>query len=334
MEIRLSTSGFNDAARCLKRYEYRWVDRLVLKPKDVRAAMRRGTWIHRALQLADEGQPWQGQILNMARWAIDNEVDPEQVETLVTETTELVTDYLAYWAGHTDPPGPYTSEATEYQVCWEPKPGIVLSSTIDCLKRDRNGRLWIWERKSTERIPDSDWRGVDPQTMLQYIEARANGLDVVGIMFDYIVTEPGAKLRVTQKGVLYKGDEERSTRLRHWQPVEAELRAKGAPEAYIRDMASRVVNDAAWFQRYPVFRPDENARETLADVAAVLRAINDARAKQRYARSISILDCRMFCPYGKLCMHEYMLGRKSEAYREEYTTALTDEVYSEGRAAW
>ena len=334
MEISLSTTGFNDAARCLKRYEYRWVDRLVLKPKDVRPAMRRGTWIHRALQLADEDQPWRDELDRMWAWAIENEVDPEAASLLRVEVGELVDDYLAYWAGHEDPPGPFETVETEYTVQWSPKPGICLTSKIDCIKRDRNGRLWIWERKSTERIPDSDWRGVDPQTMLQYIEARANGLDVVGVMFDYVVTEPGAKLRVTKEGRLYKGDEERSTRMRHWQPVEGELRLKGASEAYIAEMRSRVVSEAQWFQRYPVFRPDEQATLVLKDVAAVLRSINDARAKDYYPRALSILDCRMFCPYGKLCMHEMMLGRKSEAYREEYTTALSDEVYSEGRTAW
>src|SRR5215471_7793476 len=103
MEISLSTTGFNDAARCLKRYEYRWIDRLVLKPKDVRPAMRRGTWIHRALQLADEGQPWRTELDRMWAWAIENEVDPEAASLLRVETGELVDDYLAYWAGHEDP---------------------------------------------------------------------------------------------------------------------------------------------------------------------------------------------------------------------------------------
>lgn len=334
MEISLSTTGFNDAARCLKRYEYRWVDRLVLKPKDVRPAMRRGTWIHRCLQLVDEGQDWRGELANMAGWAIDNYVEPEQVRELVVEVGDLVADYIAYWAGHEEPPGPYETVETEYTVKWCPKPGIELTSKIDCIKRDRNGRLWIWERKTTSQIPDSDWRGVDPQTMLQYIEARANGLDVAGIMFDYVVTEPGAKLRVTQKGQLYKGDEDRATRLRQWIPVEDELRQRGASEEYIAEMRVRTVSEGQFFQRYPVFRPDENARQTLADVAAVLRSINDAQAKAHYPRSIAVTDCRLFCSYGKLCMHEYALGRKSEVYREEYTTAATDEVYSEGRSAW
>src|SRR5262249_37247128 len=108
----------------------------VLKPKDARPAMRRGTWIHRALQLADEGQPWRDELDRMWAWAIENEVDPEAASLLRVEVGELVDDYLAYWAGHEDPPGPFETVETEYTVQWSPKPGICLTSKIDCIKRD------------------------------------------------------------------------------------------------------------------------------------------------------------------------------------------------------
>lgn len=334
MDISLSTTAFSDAARCLKRYEYRWVEGLVLKPRDIRPAMRRGVWIHRCLQIADEGGIWPLELQRMAEWAIGHEVDQATVETLVQETHDLVTDYLAYWQGHEENPGPWTTEGTEVKVEWEPRPGTLLTSTIDCLKRDRNGKLWIWERKTTQDIPDSDWRNVDPQTMLQYIEARNAGLDVSGIVFDYISTRPAAKLRVTKAGGLYAGDEERATRGRQWAPVEQELRAKGAAESYINEMRSRVVSEGQWFQRYYTLRPDDNARLTLYDVATVLKHVGHAREKGYYARSINLLDCRMFCPYGKLCFREYQMGRPSPALREEYVTARTDDLYSEGRSDW
>ena len=334
MDIALSTTGFADAARCLKRYEYRWVEGLVLKPRDVRPAMRRGIWIHRALQLADQGEIWQLELQRMAQWAVEHDVPAEESQALFDECFELVSDYLAYWQGHEESPGPWTTEGTEVSVSWEPRPGTVLTSTIDCLKRDKQGRLWIWERKTTSEIPDSDWRCVDPQTMLQYIEARNSGLDVSGIVFDYILTRPAPKLRVTKLGGLYSGDEKRSTRMRQWSPVEQELRKKGAAESYINQVRSQVVSDGEWFQRYYTLRPDDNARITLHDVATILKHLQHARDKQYYARSINLLDCRMFCPYGKLCFREYQLGRTSMALREEYTTERTDDLYSEGRSDW
>jgi hypothetical protein len=267
------------------------------------------------LQLLDEGELWQNELSRMGAWALEQGVEEPDVLSMMRECYELTLDYAAYLKGHEEEPGPWRTDATEVRVEWEPQPGTLLTSTIDCLKRDKQGRLWIWERKTTQDIPDSDWRTVDPQTMLQFIEARARGLEIVGIVFDYIVTRPGPTLRVTKGGALYKGDEERSTRARYWSPVEQELRAKGAAESYIDEMRSRVVSDGAWFQRYVTLRPDDNARQTLHDVASILRYINRARQTGYYPRSINLLDCRLFCPYGKLCMREYQLGHKSAAYR-------------------
>ena len=78
-------------------------------------------------------------------------------------------------------------------------------------------------------------------------------------------------------------------------------------------------------------RPDDNARQTLTDVAQTIRHILSAQEKGHYTRSINLLDCRLFCPYGKLCFREYQLGKKSEAYREEYMTPNSDDMFAMGR---
>jgi|SRR5262245_9986974 len=335
--LSLGTTAFNDAARCLKRYEYRWVLGLVPPQRDVRPTLRRGVWLHRALQLLDLQEPWEPELDRMATWGLDNNVDPEQIEQMTVEVRDLVEDYWAYWLGHERDlgvPGPWTTVETEFKACWSPRPELDLTSTVDILKRDGKGRLWIWERKTTQDIPDSNWRTVDPQTMLQFIELRKQGQDVAGIIFDYICTRPGAQLRVTQAGRLYKGDEERRTRARYFKATEAELRKKGAPEEYIEGIRQRTVSDGEWFQRYPTLRPDANAELTLKDVAATIRSIVDADKRGYYPRSINLLDCRLFCPYGKLCMAEYQLGHDSPGLREEYMVEQTEEIYAMGRSDW
>lgn len=332
--LSLSTSAFNDAARCLKKYEYRWVEGLVPLPRDVRPVMRRGIWIHRCLQLADRNEDWLTELNVMSDWALRHDVEQEQVETLQRETHDLVTDYLAYWLGRDDPLGPWEMVGSEEHIRWQATPKLALTSSVDVLKRDKHGRVWIWERKTTQEIPDSDWRTVDPQTMLQYIECRKTGVEVAGIIFDYIGTRPGASLRVKNDGHLYAGDESKSTRARHFKATEAEMRAKGADEDYIEFIRQRVVSDGDWFQRYPTMRPDENAEVTLKDVAGVVRGILESDHRGHYPRSINLLDCRLFCPYGKLCMREYQLGRKSPALREEYTVVQTDDLYGAGRGDW
>ena len=331
--LALGTSAFSDAARCLKRYEYRWVDLLVPKPRDVRPVIRRGIWIHRCLQLADQGKPWDTELEDMADWAIDQGVDPESAMETRREVRELVEDYHAYWSGHEEAPGPWTLAGTEVPVSWHPKPNLHLTATIDVLKLDKAGRLWIWERKSTQEIPDSDWRSVDPQTMLQFVLARQMGMDIAGIVFDYICTRPGRVPRVTQRGQLYQSDENMQTRARQFAVAEAEMRKHGQGDTYIDLFRSRIVSDAAWFQRYVTFRPDDNAVATLKDLAQITRYLKSAYESGYFPRSVNVLDCRLFCPYGKLCMAEYRLGHQSEAYRDEYMTLATQEQWDQGRSA-
>jgi PD-(D/E)XK nuclease superfamily len=330
LEISLSTSAFNDAARCLKRYEYRWVEGLVPPPKDVRPVLRRGVWVHRALELIDQGLPWTEELDRLEQWALYHEVDANQVMAMRQEVDELVQDYVRFWDSHDDELGPWKTTDTEVHLTWEPRAGITLSATIDKLATDKRGRTWIWERKTTQDIPDSDWRTVDPQTMLQYMIARENGIPVSGVLFDYVLTRPSPSLRVKKNGELYAGDDEKAVRVRHI-PVE-EMYAKGASAEYVAYVLTRCAADAQWFQRYPTFRPDDNVSLTIKDVVEMIRRIWEAETRGYYARSINLLDCRLFCPYGRLCMREYQLGRPSPALREEYTIKDSPEVYAMGRS--
>jgi len=283
------------------------------------------------LQLADEGKDWLVELGRLWQWAVEQGIPSDDADGMYTEVRELCEDYLAYWQGHEEAPGPWKYMASEIPMVWEPRPGTKLTATIDLLKVDAADRMWIWERKSTQDIPDSDWRTVDPQTMLQFMIARANGMPVVGIVFDYICTRPGRVPRITQAGRLHKSDEQMTTRSRAFAVAEREMRKSSQPEEYINEWRTRLVADAQWFQRYATLRPDDNAILTLKDVAQILRHIGAARDKDYYARSVNVLDCRLFCPYGKLCMAEYHLGHKSEALREEFVTASTEDNWMMGR---
>lgn len=277
------------------------------------------------------GDPWEPELELMWAWAIEQGIDAEEASTMSAEVRHLVEDYLAYWAGHEEAPGPWTTENTEVKVEWEVRPGTTLTATIDRLAKDRDGKLWVFERKSTQDIPDSDWRTVDPQTMLQFMLARHMGLEVSGIVFDYICTRPGRVPRITQQGRLYQSDENMATRGRYFAEAENLMRKLHQPEEYINGWRARLVSDGQWFQRYVTMRPDDNGMLTLKDVAQTLRHIAAAQSADYYPRSINLLDCRLFCPYGKLCMAEYQLGHESQARREEYLTLSNEDNWMMGR---
>lgn len=345
--LELSTTAYNDAALCLKRYDYRWNAKLVLKPSEVKSTMRRGTWIHRCLELIDNGRPWVPELQRMSTWALDHEVPEEKVSQLVREVADIVTDYTSWWRGHEEDPGPYTTWRTEVPLDWAPAPNRKIKATLDRVAIDKKGRYWIWERKSTGEIPDQTWRAVDPQTLFQYVVAREQGLPIVGIVFDYVLTEPGPAMRVKKDGRFYAGLEDKNVTSRAFASAEKEVRAnwqaadkKGVPidqwsgpDEYLNSMRMRMVNDGRWFQRYTVYRPEDSVMETMRDVAATMRDLLEARRTGHYRRSFNILTCRLFCPYGRVCMEEYKLGHPAQFTREELYVIDTPDIRSEGRSS-
>lgn len=342
--IVLSTTAFNDAAFCLKKYEYRHVDKLIPRPRDVSPKMRRGTWIHRALQLHDLGLPWIEELERMYEWARNHDV-PEPTE-LFDNCRWLVEDYIAFWQGHDKKEGgPFTTLATEEKVEFTPVPGRTITATIDRIVKDARGRVWIWERKTTEDIPDSDWRGVDPQTLIQLYAAVQNKWGTSGVIFDYVRTDPGPRIQVYKPnkqgrgGRVYDSVLGKAVTSRAFEAAIPEITTNWQPgsdyaygEDYAQAMRMRLVQDEAWFIRYPVLRPDDMVLQTMKDIASAMRHISRARETNHYARSYHPLTCRLFCPYGKLCMHEYRLGRPSAAMREELFVIETPELRAEGRS--
>src|SRR5438105_309044 len=135
--LELSTTAYSDASLCLKRYDYRWNAKLVLKPSEVRSVMRRGTWIHRCLELIDLGQPWIPELEGMYRWAIEHEVPEEKAWQLETEVTSIVQDYVSWWAGHEEDPGPYKTVGTEVPLDWAPTPNRKIKATLDRIVTDK-----------------------------------------------------------------------------------------------------------------------------------------------------------------------------------------------------
>lgn len=348
-EIVLSTTAFNDAAACLKRYHYRWVEHLIPRPSEVKSVMRRGTWIHRCLELTDKGKAWLPELDAMAQWALDNNVPEEDVQSTYNEVRSIVFDYIAYWEGHEEYPGPYETIATEIPFTWTPRKGRTIKATLDRIVKDKRGRLWVWERKSTGEIPPSTWRAVDPQTLFQLVVAKQEGYDVRGVVFDYVLTEPGPAMRVKQDGRFYAGLDEKSVTSRAFAEAEQLVRerwkatdSKGKPvdtwpsaDAYLNAMRVRMVNDGRWFQRYVVERPQEAVMETMKDVAEVMKHIKQAQESGHWPRSLNVFTCRRFCQYahGDLCLLEYQTGRPSYATRQEFYVIEDADTRGEGRSA-
>lgn len=338
-QLKLSSSAFRDAATCLKKYEYRWVDGIVPIPQRQSEALRKGLWLHRALELHDHGEHWKAEVDHMAAWAVEHGVDEAKAWDLAALVDRIASEYVRYWdnmehAYHDR----WTLVSTETELEFEPSPGVKLTATVDCLKRDQRGDLWIWERKCLGDIPDSDWRCVDPQTMLQLVLLKTRE-PVKGVVFDYVWTKEPPRLRVKKDGMLYAGDDEKQTTAMRLAEALPEIRANwthhldfNGPNDYVGWLYGRVVADGLWFQRYPTLRSNEHLIENMQDVADTVRAVETAQKRGHYRRAWHPLTCPRFCPYMRLCASEFQLGRRNETLRSTLFTEATQDMWDQGRS--
>lgn len=314
--LSLSSTGIADAAACLKRYQYHFVDKLVPKPAFISKPIRRGIWAHRGLQDIHTGEEWQKSLVALYGWAERHGVPAEQCQEIYDETYLLLAGYEHRWGK-----SKWTPIATEQQY-GVMIGGVELRATVDFVGQTEYG-MSVVEYKTTSDIPPSSWRAVDPQTALQTVLLAANGITVDGILFDYIDTTPKVP-RVTNDGKFHASSGVTTTA--HFRKAMNALMAKTMPNdedrgdpqinTYLNDQKAKLVDDAKFYQRFWTARELPLLRETMADIGGIVGTVQQAHERGHYPRNLNVFTCR-FCPYNELCVTEYVKGGVSKVLREE-----------------
>ena len=348
--MRLSSTSFVEASQCLKKYEYHKVLQLVPNPENMAKVLRRGIWIHSALESYHKGVSIQKALEPQIEWALAHGVPEEDVREICLEVVRIMKGYIAFWQDE-----PWEFVCAERQV--EVSGGAhTIFGTVDLIVKTRHGKF-IVEHKSTSHIPDASWRAVDPQTALQYFACRQSDdptiNDVDGILFNYLDTNEPSPPKFKQEDFAPYANTAVTTSAA-WEagintPVTKKVKSKGVTtEVDMGSPVSRAVHDPEYadrlegwrqqyvadgkfYQRYPIYRPDEAVRETLLDVKGTMYNIVKAEELGHYPRSLHVVNCSRWCQYGPLCVTEYLTGKEAEIVRREEYVIETPEIRAAGR---
>lgn len=342
--LALGTTAVGTAMTCLKRYEYRYVDKLVQKPFDVGHALRRGTMIHACLEALHRGHSWGQALADMGNWQNDHGVDFEESQKLLDEVVLIMHGYESYWA--TNERYTLTPVAVEEKLSYTLPNGDTLSATVDTITEYGSKGLYLFENKSTSRFPSADWRVIDPQTALQYMLATLNGFPVQGIIFNYLSTAtPPIPQVLKQTGKGFYAREIKTTSAAFEEGSQNLIRefaaryntsldgAEASVRDYLEEQRGRMVQDGLFYQRDIVYKPDELVMTIMRDVKFSMEQIRAAHATGIFPHSINQLVCS-FCAYSKICPVELLKGGIARGLRQEYYTEASDDLYSEGRPTY
>lgn len=293
----VSQSQIKSWRRCKRAHWYKYIQHL---GKIVRAApLLRGTILHKMIETKlQKGDP----MKVLAEHEKENRralrENPEEYgETFIEDIRRIFQGYERAYRSD-----PYKVIHLEKKGEVELPNGYHLKYIVDAIVKDKNGRLWLLDRKSHKNIPDDKARFSDIQLVLYYwawnLEHPKEQVD--GIIWDYLRTKPPTIPEQLKNGELTR----RKNLDTDYFTYATEVANKGLnPKDYeeiLLDLKARGSRD--FFERVPLPSPTkEVVKSIVEDAAETAEEIAELGEKAK-ARNLT-RDCS-WCEFFDLCHAE------------------------------
>ena len=299
----ISNSKIKTFLRCPKKYEYRYVQGLFPKRKEL--PLERGTWIHSLLEAHYNGENWEAvhaELTSKFLRLFDEE--REHLGDLPGETKRIMKSYLRHWD---DSKWKIIAVEVEFAARLK-KSRLIIKGKIDLVIQDELG-VWCVEHKTNQKVPRDPPDIPDPQTTLYAYALRSMGLEGAGTIHNHMRTTPPKQPRVLKRGGLSKRcDTDYHTYLKA-------IRREGLDPADYKDILRKLKNqDKKFFIRFRV--PwKKTAVKSMTDDYVIISS--QMRSLKRFPRHISKM-CKSDCPFFVLCMTELHGGNSSVIKRKDF----------------
>jgi PD-(D/E)XK nuclease superfamily len=175
----LTNSMLTAFRRCIKQSEFKYVHRL--KPKRLGSPLKRGTWVHKLLEVDAKGEDWRKEHKRLSRKF--NEMFDEEKDFYGDMPTEILRVMKAYFWHYKHDPWKY--HEVELELTAELPNGVLLRIKFDGLIENQWG-LWLVDHKSHKTLPNTEYRLLDTQSPLYIWVAHQNGIPVNGFIWNYL----------------------------------------------------------------------------------------------------------------------------------------------------
>ena len=322
-KFHISSTTYVSARSSLAAYNYKHNLHLVPKPSEIATVLRNGIWIHACLDSFHKKGDYAAVLDALCAWAIEHGISDEKIEEHKKKTHDIMLGYQNFYWGQDKWKVIATEEHLEAEIG-----GVVVTCTLDMrIMHPQYGHM-IVEHKSTGEIPSPSWRTVDPQTAIQLWVASQHTFKegpINGVLFNYLLTKEPAVPQVKKDGEFYANAFDRTTTTASFDKAAKKIKdiwdeqGRGAEaDEYIEKGRAVMVNDARFYQRFPILKPDNVIKNTMLDVAMTVGWIRACERTGHWPCQHSALDMKRFCSYGRLCVQEYALGKPSHLRDEEY----------------
>lgn len=319
--FKVSQSKINTARRCMKAYQYKYIEKLKKKAKA--RPLQFGTLVHEMVEAHAEGKDPFKKLAEISK--INQKLFREEVEMygeIVQDVTYIMTAYFDYWEGQPKSTLvylPHNKKKAEHSFEVMIDKDILATGKIDAVAKSRKMN-WLVEHKSHKTFPglDERWRNMQSAVYVRFIE-MLGWWDVEGTVWDYIRSKPPTRPQLLKAGTL-------STKALDSLPqvVRDVLKANKLKEKdYAELIDSQEANVSTWFQR--VYTPTKKpvVDSLFQDFVVSAKQLRDTNFDKPVPRSIG-KHCG-WCDFEAVCRAE-LQGSDSEYVKEREYAVRKNEV--------
>lgn len=302
--------------RCPRKYYYR--TKVRIQPKRKAAYFRMGSTVHKMFELIELGEGLPRIVAEMeGEVHADTTLFAEEIEgrlEIIRDAARIVEGYYEYYEND------WEILHVEETFLIMLDSGAVISFTPDLVVRDRNGFVWIVDRKTTNSTPTDGLPFADLQALLYYAGVKALYPDLRGFIFDRLRKKVPTQPRLTKTGEKRVADLNRIDTtyeiLRNFLETEAPDLLDNLDH---RRRLAELADHNRFYFRETVIVTDEQVQNMLLDVDAQLLLVRTAERSDAYPRvlqSVGMSSCDK-CEFVQICQAE-LLGWDTERVLDEF----------------
>lgn len=316
----LTNSMLGAFRRCIKQSEYKYVMRL--KPKRLGGPLKRGTWVHKLLEVDAKGGDWKKEHKRLSR-KFDDLFDEEKdfYGDMPNEINRVMRAY--FWHYKHDP---WKYHEVELELTAELPNGVLLRIKFDGLIENQWG-LWLVDHKSHKTLPNHEYRMLDTQSPLYIWVAHQNNIPVNGFIWNYIKWKPPTIPDLVYANTSHPRLSKRVTET-DYPTLRKAIRDYGLDEAEYADRLAYYKSlryrpgepqNSPFFHRSVFEKQDDLIQRVLKEAMRTAERMNsyDWSDTDAVERTVG-RHCQFMCSYTDLCTMQLLGGNLRPLLRQNY----------------
>lgn len=292
--FKISQSKINVARKCLKAYQYKYIDKLKRRAKA--RPLQFGSIVHSMLEAHIDGKnPFE--ILDQIEQ--DNKrlfrEEREMYGDIVNDARHIMQGYIDYWRKDPIVYLSHGKKKSEHEFEIELTNDISVKGKVDAVARAKKMN-WLVEHKTHKVFPNADhrWRNLQSAVYIRFIE-MLGWWSIEGTLWDYIRSKPPTRPQMLKSGELSSRELDSLPHV----VIDTLKQHKLNPKNYAELIDKVERSQSNWYQR--IFTPTKKAvvDSLVRDFTISARQLRDVNFDKPVPRSIG-RHCD-YCEFEQLC---------------------------------